>query len=36
MLENASEAPLVPEFSCPKNFDLCAKFCGMQSKRGWR
>ncbi len=37
MLKNASEVTFVPKnnFS-PKNFELCAKFCGVQGKPGWR
>jgi hypothetical protein len=35
MLENASEVTLVPKkYFFPKNFKLCAKFCGVQSKPG--
>ncbi len=34
---NASEVTLVPKiFFFPKNFELGAKFCGVQSKPGWR
>jgi hypothetical protein len=34
MLKNASEVILDPKIFFPKNFELCAKFCGVQSKRG--
>jgi hypothetical protein len=31
MLKNASEVTLVPKNFFPKNFELCAKFCEVQS-----
>jgi hypothetical protein len=35
MLKNASEVTLVPNIIFYlKNFELCAKFCGVQSKPG--
>jgi hypothetical protein len=34
MLKNASEVTLVPKNFSPKNFELGAKFCGVQSKPG--
>jgi hypothetical protein len=34
MLKNVSEVTLVTKIFFPKNFELFAKFCGVQSKPG--